>query len=150
MHTRRVVCNVPVLWPQVHQMLQQWTEGKNLTVRVALMSHQHNGPWYETWYGLRLSWEGTLVKTVSLPQPEASQARTSCGELCAKKRRRGEGNGAEHNATGDRGVQCQTARVATYEMERGQTSLFYLEQVGYLHHSSSPRIMLKPDDSKSK
>lgn len=31
------------------------------------------------------------MKTVSLLQPEASQARTSCGELYAKKRKTGEG-----------------------------------------------------------
>lgn len=31
------------------------------------------------------------MKTLSLLQPEASQARTSCSEPCAKKPRRGEG-----------------------------------------------------------
>lgn len=55
------------------------------------MSHQPNGPWLETRYGLCLPCEGSLVKTLSLLQPEASQARTSCSELCAKKRKRGKG-----------------------------------------------------------
>lgn len=65
------------------------------------------------------------MKTVSLLQPEASQARTSCGELYAKKRKTGEGVDSLNmiRARMER-VQFQRARAGRKERPK---SLFYLE-----------------------
>lgn len=56
------------------------------------------------------------MKTVSLLQPEASQARTSCGELYTKKRKTGEGVDSLNmiQARKER-VQFQTARAGRKE-----------------------------------
>lgn len=61
------------------------------------------------------------MKTVSLLQPEASQARTSCGEPYAKERKRGEGEDRLNMIqSGMEGVQFQTARAGRKERERAK------------------------------
>lgn len=65
------------------------------------------------------------MKTVSLLQPEASQARTSCGEPYAKKRERGEGEDRLNMIQWRmEGVQFQTARAG--RKEREQAKVFVL------------------------
>lgn len=83
------------------------------------------------------------MKAVSLLQAEGSQAGTSCGELHAKKPEGGEG------AVRLSAIQSGMERDGVGTGSRPK-ALFYLELMGYLHHSRSPRIMSKPDDSKRK
>lgn len=61
------------------------------------------------------------MKTVSLLQPEASQARTSCGEPYAKKPKRVEGeNRLNMIQSGMEGVQFQAVREGRKERERAK------------------------------
>lgn len=61
------------------------------------------------------------MKTLSLLQPEASQARTSCGEPYAKKGKRGEGEDRQNMIqSGMDGVQFQAARAGLRERERAK------------------------------
>lgn len=61
------------------------------------------------------------MKTVSLLQPEASQARTSCGEPYAKKRRRGQ---AEHDTMEDGGSPVSDSKSREEGEGAGQSLCF--------------------------
>ena len=69
------------------------------------------------------------------------------------KERRGTGR-AQHDTIRDGWSPVSDSESREEGEERGRRtgpkSLFYLERTRYLHHSSSPRIMSKPDDSKRK